>query len=76
MLQLWRESSLFGCRGKPFVSRMLPTQSPITYAVLSLCCLFYGISLLLTLHNGGTTPAGEAVRWDRSSAWAVLTHGF
>ncbi len=34
------------------LSRMVPTQSPMTYAVLSICCLFYGISLLLTLHNG------------------------
>ncbi len=40
------------------LSRMLPTQSPITYAVLSLCCLFYGISLLLTLHNGGDNSGG------------------
>jgi rhomboid protease GluP len=33
------------------LSRLVPTQSPITYAMLSVCCLFYGISLLLTLHN-------------------------
>lgn len=35
------------------LGRMLPTNSPITYAVMSACCLLYGISLLLTLKVGG-----------------------
>ena len=52
---------------------MMPTQSPMTYAVLSLCCLFYGISLLLTLHSGGENPGGEAARWARFLEWAELT---
>jgi rhomboid protease GluP len=40
------------------LSRMLPTQSPITYVVLSICCLFYGISLLLTVRMGGGGGGG------------------
>jgi rhomboid protease GluP len=35
------------------LGRMLPTNSPITYSVMSVCCLLYGISLLLTLKVGG-----------------------
>ncbi len=40
------------------LSRMLPTQSPVTYLVLSICCLFYGISLLLTVRLGGSGGGG------------------
>ena len=40
------------------LSRMMPTQSPVTYVVLSICCLFYGISLLLTVRMGGGTGGG------------------
>ncbi|MFZ0819640.1 MAG: rhomboid family intramembrane serine protease [Candidatus Acidiferrales bacterium] len=40
------------------LGRMLPTNSPVTYAVMSVCCLLYGISLLLTLKVGGT-PAPQ-----------------
>lgn len=31
---------------------MIPSTAPVTYALLSLCCLFYGISLLLTTRMG------------------------
>jgi rhomboid protease GluP len=34
------------------LSRLMPSQSPITYVMLCMCCLFYGISLLLTLQSG------------------------
>ncbi len=37
---------------------MLPTQSPVTYLMLSICCLFYGISLLLTVRMGGGGGGG------------------
>ena len=40
------------------LSRWLPTQSPTTYAMLSICCLFYGISLLLTIRLGGDAMSG------------------
>ena len=40
------------------LSRMLPTQSPVTYLMLSICCLFYGISLLLTVRIGGGGGGG------------------
>lgn len=40
------------------LSRFMPTQSPITYLMLCICCLFYGISLLLTLHGGGEIGGG------------------
>src|SRR5580698_2039561 len=34
------------------LGRMLPQTAPVTYSLLSLCCLFYGISLLLTVRMG------------------------
>ncbi len=41
------------------LGRMLPSNSPVTYSVMSVCCLLYGISLLLTLKVGGSqTPQG------------------
>jgi membrane associated rhomboid family serine protease len=41
------------------LGRMLPTNSPVTYAVITVCCLLYGISLLLTLKIGGSVmPEG------------------
>lgn len=40
------------------LSRFMPTQSPITYLMLCVCCLFFGISLLLTLHMGDSMGQG------------------
>jgi rhomboid protease GluP len=40
------------------LSKWMPTQSPTTYAMLSICCLFYGISLLLTIREGGNPASG------------------
>lgn len=34
------------------LSRLMPANAPITYLIASLCCIFYGISLLLTLRAG------------------------
>jgi membrane associated rhomboid family serine protease len=34
------------------LGRLLPQAAPVTYAMMSLCCLFYGISLLLTVRMG------------------------
>jgi len=34
------------------LGRMLPTNAPVTYSLLSLCCLLYGISLLLSVRMG------------------------
>lgn len=34
------------------LGRMMPTNSPVTYCILSLCCLLYGISLLYSLRSG------------------------
>jgi rhomboid protease GluP len=41
------------------LSRLLPTTSPVTYAILSLSCLLYGASLLATMRSSGfQAPAG------------------
>lgn len=34
------------------LGRLMPQTAPVTYILLSLCCLFYGISLLLTVRMG------------------------
>jgi membrane associated rhomboid family serine protease len=34
------------------LGRMMPTNAPVTYCLLSLCCLFYGISLLYSTRSG------------------------
>jgi membrane associated rhomboid family serine protease len=39
------------------LSRLMPSNAPVTYFILSSCCLLYGISLLLTLRIGGM-PSG------------------
>ncbi len=41
------------------VSRLLPQTSPVTYGVLGLCCLLYGVSLLATMKRSGfAAPTG------------------
>jgi rhomboid protease GluP len=34
------------------LGRMMPTNAPVTYCLLSLCCLLYGISLLYSIRAG------------------------
>lgn len=41
------------------LGRLMPMASPATYAILTLSCLMYVISLLLTIHSGGLqAPSG------------------
>ena len=41
------------------LSKIMPVTAPVTYFILSLCCLIYGISLLLTMRAGfPTAPRG------------------
>lgn len=41
------------------LGRLLPQTSPATYGFLSLCCLLYGLSFVLTIKvAGGNPPAG------------------
>ena len=40
------------------LGRLLPQTSPVTYAVLSLCCLLYVVSLLATMHLSGFEAPG------------------
>jgi rhomboid protease GluP len=35
------------------LSQLMPATAPVTYAILTLSCLFYGVSLLATIHLGG-----------------------
>lgn len=35
------------------LSHLLPSNAPVTYLILSSCCIIYGISLLLTIRIGG-----------------------
>lgn len=44
------------------LSKYMPANAPVTYLVLGACCLFYGISLLLTIHSGASvTPQGGSI---------------
>ncbi len=41
------------------VGRFMPQTSPVTYGILSLCCVLYGVSLLSTIHQSGfAAPTG------------------
>ena len=41
------------------LSKIMPVTAPMTYFILSVCCLLYGISLLLTMRAGfPTAPQG------------------
>lgn len=41
------------------LSKIMPVTAPVTYFILSVCCLLYGISLLLTIRAGfPTAPQG------------------
>ena len=41
------------------LGRLLPQTSPVTYGLLSLCCVLYGVSLLSTIHQSGfAAPTG------------------
>ena len=44
------------------LSKIMPVTAPVTYFILSVCCVIYGISLLLTIHSGlPTTPQGGSI---------------
>jgi rhomboid protease GluP len=36
------------------IGSILPANAPVTYAIVSLCCLMYGISLLLSIRMGAS----------------------
>ena len=41
------------------LGRVLPQTSPVSYGILSLCCVLYGVSLLATMHSSGlAAPTG------------------
>ena len=41
------------------IGRLLPQTSPVSYGILSLCCVLYGVSLLATMHQSGfEAPTG------------------
>jgi rhomboid protease GluP len=42
------------------LSQLMPATAPVTYAILTLSCLFYGVSLLATIHLGGGLLSGGA----------------
>jgi len=35
------------------LSRLLPQTSPVSYGILGLCCILYGVSLLITINRSG-----------------------
>lgn len=44
------------------LGRMMPTNAPVTYVLLSLCCLVYGITLLYSLRTGKSImPEGSGI---------------
>ena len=40
------------------LSKVLPQTSPVTYGILTLCCILYGVSLLATIHRSGFEVPG------------------
>jgi len=40
------------------LERLMPTTSPVTYAILMVCCALYGLSLLWTVRVAGLTGGG------------------
>lgn len=40
------------------LERLMPATSPATYAILSVSCLLYGVSLLATIHQSGFAMGG------------------
>ncbi len=40
------------------LSQLMPATAPVTYAILTLSCLFFGVSLLATIHLGGGLLTG------------------
>ena len=44
------------------LGRMMPTNAPVTYCLLSICCLTYGITLLYSLRSGNSIlPEGGGI---------------
>jgi rhomboid protease GluP len=44
------------------LGKILPTNAPVTYCVLSICCLLYGITLLYSLRSGNSVlPEGGGI---------------
>ncbi len=44
------------------LGRLMPTTSPVTYAILTLTCLLYAVNLMLTVRaNGFQAPSGGAL---------------
>ncbi|HKV27769.1 MAG TPA: rhomboid family intramembrane serine protease [Candidatus Acidoferrales bacterium] len=44
------------------LSKIMPATAPVTYFILSICCVLYGISLLFTIHSGfPTAPEGGSM---------------
>jgi len=41
------------------LGKLLPQTSPVSYGILGLCCVLYGVSLLATIHRSGfEAPSG------------------
>jgi rhomboid protease GluP len=41
------------------LSKLLPQTAPVSYGILGLCCVLYGVSLLITINrNGFQAPSG------------------
>jgi rhomboid protease GluP len=40
------------------LSRLLPQTSPVSYGILGLCCILYGVSLLITINRSGFQAPG------------------
>jgi rhomboid protease GluP len=43
------------------LSRLMPTSSPVTYGILTMCCVLYGMSLLWTARVSGLQPPPNGI---------------
>ncbi len=41
-----------------FLGRWMPQTSPVTYALLTICCVMYGLAMMITIKQGFGLPQG------------------
>jgi rhomboid protease GluP len=56
------------------LGKVLPQTSPVTYGILGLCCILYGVSLLITIKRSGfAAPMGLSGPFDLVQPWRLIT---
>ena len=55
------------------LGKYMPQTSPVSYGILSLCCILYGVGLLSTIHQSGLVAPGRPHRrrHPKECSWCV-----